>query len=46
MVRLATWREPKGWDFDTFEGLAVVPLPAIGVAPTLADLHCKVLLAG
>ncbi|WP_223650259.1 Uma2 family endonuclease [Hymenobacter psoromatis] len=47
IVRLATWREPKVWAFDTFEGLtAVVPLPAIGVELTLADLYRKVPLAG
>lgn len=47
IVNLATWREPKVWAFDTFEGLAaVVPLPAIGVELTLADLYRKVPLAG
>lgn len=46
IVRLATWREPKVWAFDTFEGLAaVVPLPAIGVELTLADIYRKVPLA-
>lgn len=47
IVRLATWREPKVWAFDTFEGLAaVVPLPAIRVELTLADIYRKVPLAG
>lgn len=46
VVRLATWREPKVWAFDTFEGLAaVVPLPAIGVELALADIYRKVPLA-
>jgi Uma2 family endonuclease len=47
IVRLATWREPKVWVFDTFEGLAaVVPLPAIGAELALADIYLKVPLAG
>ena len=47
VVRLATWREPKVWAFDTFEGLAaVVPLPAIGVDLLLSDIYRKVPLAG
>jgi len=46
LVRLATRRESKVWAFDTFEGLtAVVPLPAIGVELTLADIYRKVPLA-
>ncbi|RZK32011.1 MAG: Uma2 family endonuclease [Hymenobacter sp.] len=43
IVRLATWREPKVWAFETFEGLAaVVPLPAIGAELLLADIYQKV----
>ena len=47
IVRLATWREPRVWAFDTFEGLAaVVPLPALGVELALADSYRKVPLTG
>lgn len=43
VVHLASWREPKVWVFDTFEGLeAVVPLPAIGVEVALAAMYRKV----
>lgn len=46
IVRLASWREPKVWAFDTFEGLeAVVPLPTIGVELPLARIYRKVPLA-
>lgn len=45
VVHLASWREPKVWVFDTFEGLeAVVPLPAIGVEVPLAAMYRKVTL--
>ena len=43
IVRLATWREPKVWAFETFEGLAaVVPLPALGVELPLTEIYRKV----
>ena len=42
-MRLASWREPKVWAFDTFEGLdAVVPLPALGLELPLAEIYRKV----
>ncbi len=47
VVRLASWREPKVWAFETFEGLAaVVPLPALGLELPLAEIYRKVPLLG
>ena len=46
LVRLATWREEKVWAFDTFEGLeAVIPLPALGIELTMADIYFDITLA-
>ncbi|GAB3636430.1 hypothetical protein GCM10027422_20200 [Hymenobacter arcticus] len=47
IVRLASWREPKVWAFETFEGLAaVVPLPALGLELPLAEIYRRVPLPG
>jgi Uma2 family endonuclease len=47
VVRLASWREPQVWAFETFEGLdAVVPLPALGLELPLAEIYRKVPLLG